>query len=126
MYHCTSVNCLKLEENGETAQSCSDPGIPDHMQPLWSVVYRGEQQETSRPAGEHLRYATNPDTCPATGSKFFLCTIASSTLETVRHGPQVLLMIERNNVVRKVFDPMYIFDLKPAMNDKEEMKVLSK
>ena len=75
--------------------------------------------------GEHLRYATNPDN-PSYKNEAF-------AIHYNQHHPGIapdlsfkIIRTERDTVLRKIFEAMYIYELKPSINDKEECKMLER
>ena len=103
------------------------------MAPIYKItcnyctqIYVGESSRSLHDRlGEHLRYATNPDTASYKEE-------ALAVHYREHHSGLVpdltfdLLGTETNTILRKIYEALYIFNLKPEMNDKEECKLLQR
>ena len=115
--------CTKLQGNVD----CSTTGAVYQITcKLCGEIYIGETSRSLHDRlGEHFRYARSPTTQSYKDEAMaFHYRENHSGCE-----PDLsfkLLRTESNTILRKIFEAMFIFNLKPNINDKEEKKVLER
>ena len=75
--------------------------------------------------GEHLRYATNPDT-PSYKDEALAVHYRQHHPGLVCDLSFELLRTETNTIFRKIYEALYIYNIKPVINDKDECKLVQR
>ena len=123
---CVNTSCLicpKLEDGKDCSVMC----------PIYQItcnhcgeLYIGESSRSLHDRlGEHLRFATNPNNASYRNEAL--------ALHYNQHHPGdipdlsfKLLRTERDTILRKVFEAMFIYENRPSINDKDECKMLER
>ena len=74
---------------------------------------------------EHLRFASNPST-KSYKEEAFAVHYGQNHPDTKPVLKFELLDTERNTVLRKIKEAMFIYELKPSINDKKECSILQR
>ena len=123
---CVITNCLicpKLQGDID----CSTTG------PVYQItcrhcgqIYVGESSRSLHDRlGEHLRYARSPNS-PSYKDEAMAVHYRENHPNTDPELIFHLLKVENKTILRKIYEAMYIYNLKPDINDKEEIKVLER
>ena len=103
------------------------------LNPIYKIIcnicgdsYVGESSRTLHERlGEHLRYANNPQN--NSYKEEALAVHYNQSHNGLKPDLSFeLLRTEGNTVIRKIYEALYIYNLKPEMNDKEECKLLER
>ena len=112
------------------------PNLPDGCDctvqcPIYRIMceicgerYIGEScRSMNERLSEHLRYASNP-TAPSYKEEAFAVHYSQRHLGVDPRLNFELLRTESNTVLRKIYEAYYIYNQKPEINDKSEVKLL--
>ena len=123
---CTITNCMictKLTGN----KDCSV------LNPVYQIIcnhckemYIGESSRTAHERlGEHLRYASNP-TAESYKEEALAVHYRACHPGLLPDLEFTILRTENKTVLRKIYEALLIYSLKPSINDKEECKLLER
>ena len=89
-------------------------------------IYVGESSRSLHDRlGEHLRFARNPNNT-SYRDEAMAVHYRQNHPDTEPDLVFDLLKTESKTILRKIYEAMFIFNLKPTINDKEECKVLER